>query len=101
MLLCYSLRDNVRLASDAGMYAQAFLLSLAAHDYAAIPQTTLSYSAKTVWRIVNIPEGVSLLYVISFGMPDKTPLLPELQGRANSFINKCRLASIIKFYFFS
>ncbi|WP_325177861.1 nitroreductase family protein [Pantoea sp. 1B4] len=74
--------DNVRVASDAGMYAQTFLLSLAARGYAGVPQAVLSYFAQTVRRILNVPESFRLLYGISFGMPDKThPSLSYREGR--------------------
>lgn len=38
-----SVGDNVRVASDIGMYAQTFLLSLTAQGLAGIPQTLLGF----------------------------------------------------------
>ena len=81
------------------MYAQTFLLSLAARGYAGVPQAVLSYFAQTVRRLLNVPEGFRLLYGISFGIPDKThPSLSYREGRGISG-RKCRLASITTFYF--
>lgn len=74
--------DNVRVASDAGMYAQTFLLSLTARGYAGVPQAVLSYFAQTVRRILHVPDNFRLLYGISFGTPDKThPSLHHREGR--------------------
>lgn len=76
--------DNVRVASDAGMYAQTLLLSLASRGYAGVPQAVLSYFAQTVRRILNIPENLKLLFGISFGIPDEThPALSYKEGRVS------------------
>lgn len=84
LLFIPAVGDNVRVASDVGMYAQTFLLSLAARGYAGVPQAVLSYFAQTVRRILNVPEGFRLLYGISFGIPDKThPSLSYREGRVS------------------
>lgn len=84
LLFIPAVGDNVRVASDAGMYAQTFLLSLAARGYAGVPQAVLSYFAQTVRRLLNVPEGFRLLYGISFGIPDKThPSLSYREGRVS------------------
>lgn len=62
--------DNVRVASDVGMYAQTFLLSLAARSYAGVPQAALSYFADTVRSVLNVSDDLKLLFGISFGIPD-------------------------------
>ncbi|WP_204352865.1 nitroreductase [Salinicola peritrichatus] len=64
--------DNVRVASDVGMYAQTFLLSLAARGYAGVPQAVLGYFADTVRQALGVPDELKLLFGISFGMPDST-----------------------------
>ncbi|MEG3110995.1 nitroreductase [Pantoea sp. T14] len=84
LLFIPAVGDNVRVASDAGMYAQTFLLSLEARGYAGVPQAVLSYFAQTVRRILNIPENFKLLYGISFGIPDKNyPSLSYREGRVS------------------
>jgi nitroreductase len=62
--------DNVRVASDVGMYAQTFLLSLTAHGLGGIPQTTLGFFADTVRSVLGVPHELRLLFGISFGHPD-------------------------------
>ncbi|MBK0678683.1 nitroreductase [Klebsiella oxytoca] len=62
--------DNVRAASDVGMYAQTFLLSLAARGYAGVPQTILGFFAETVRQALGVSSDWKLLFGISFGTPD-------------------------------
>lgn len=69
-----SFGDNVRVASDIGMYAQTFLLSLTARGYAGIPQTLLGFHADTVRKILNVSEQYRLLFGISFGYADTNAL---------------------------
>ncbi|ENT9310366.1 nitroreductase family protein [Escherichia coli] len=84
LLFIPAVGDNVRVASDAGMYAQTFLLSLAARGYAGVPHAVLSYFAQTVRRLLNVPEGFRLLYGISFGISDKThPSQSYREGRVS------------------
>lgn len=73
-----SVGDNVRVASDIGMYAQSFLLSLTARGIGSIPQTILGMSADTVRQLLGVPDDMKLLFGISFGYPDK-------EAKANSF----------------
>ncbi|UHD44102.1 nitroreductase [Aureimonas altamirensis] len=65
-----SVGDDVRVASDVGMYAQTFLLSLAARGYAGVPQAVLSYFADTVHAVLQVSSELKLLFGISFGIPD-------------------------------
>ncbi|CAM3764504.1 nitroreductase [Xenorhabdus thuongxuanensis] len=69
-----SFGDNVRVASDIGMYAQTFLLSLTARGYAGIPQTLLGFHADTVRKILNVSGQYRLLFGISFGYADPNAL---------------------------
>lgn len=62
--------DNVRVASDIGMYAQTFLLSLTAHGFAGIPQTMLGFYAQTIREQLEVPADLKLLFGISFGYAD-------------------------------
>lgn len=62
--------DNVRVASDIGMYAQTFLLSLASRGYAGVPQTVLGFFAEPVRRILGISDEMKLLFGISSGLSD-------------------------------
>lgn len=62
--------DNVRVASDIGMYAQSFLLSLTSHGIGSIPQTLLGFHADIVRDTLGVPEELKLLSGISFGYPD-------------------------------
>ncbi|ERG69410.1 hypothetical protein HMPREF9336_04106 [Segniliparus rugosus ATCC BAA-974] len=70
--------DGVRVAADIGMYAQTFLLSLAAHGFGGVPQTALGLYADTVRESLGIPAERKLLFGISFGRPDEA-------AAANSF----------------
>ncbi|MFD9319117.1 nitroreductase family protein [Streptomyces sp. NPDC060053] len=45
-----------RTAGDIGMYAQNFLLSLAARGLAGIPQTVLGVYADTVREFLGVPS---------------------------------------------
>lgn len=81
LLFIPAVGDNVRVASNAGMYDQIFLLSLAARGYAGVPQAMLSYFSQTVRRLLNVPEGFRLLYDISFAIPDKTHPSPSYRER--------------------
>ncbi|CAI0693728.1 Nitroreductase family [Serratia entomophila] len=65
-----SFGDNVRVASDIGMYAQNFLLSLTARGYAGIPQTLLGFHADTVREALGVSAEFRLLFGISFGYAD-------------------------------
>ncbi|WP_405960132.1 nitroreductase [Streptomyces sp. NBC_00024] len=65
-----ALGDGVRTAGDIGMYAQNFLLSLAARGLAGIPQTVLGVYADTVREFLGVPAELKLLFGISFGMAD-------------------------------
>jgi nitroreductase len=65
-----SFGDHVRVASDIGMYAQTFLLSLTDHGLAGIPQTGLGFFADTTRKVLNVSGEYKLLFGISFGYPD-------------------------------
>jgi nitroreductase len=70
MLFMNPVGDNVRVASDIGMYAQTFLLSLAAHGLGGIPQTSLGFYADTIREVLGIEPARKLLFGMSFGYPD-------------------------------
>lgn len=65
-----SFGDDVRVASDIGMYAQTFLLSLTDHGLAGVPQTALGFFADTIRKELNISDKFKMLFGISFGYPD-------------------------------
>jgi nitroreductase len=65
-----SFGDNVRVASDIGMYGQNFLLSLEARGFAGIPQTLLGFHADMVREMLQVSEQFKLLFGISFGYAD-------------------------------
>jgi len=65
-----SFGDDVMVASDIGMYAQTFLLSLTAHGLAGIPQTGLGFFAETTRKVLNVSSEYKLLFGISFGYAD-------------------------------
>lgn len=71
-----SFGDNVRVAGDIGMYAQNFLLSLAARGFAGIPQTLLGFHADTMREMLGVDKSYRLLFGISFGYED-------VEARAN------------------
>jgi len=62
--------DGVRVAGDVGMYAQTFLLSLAAHGLGGVPQTLLGFFANTAREVLGIDSSMKMLFGISFGYPD-------------------------------
>ncbi|MNE87891.1 Nitroreductase family protein [compost metagenome] len=64
------IHDYVRSASDVGMYAQTFLLSLHARGLAGIPQTLLGLYARTIREVLGIGEEMKLMFGISFGYAD-------------------------------
>ncbi|GAB2958936.1 nitroreductase [Streptomyces pseudoechinosporeus] len=66
-----SFGDGVRAAGDIGMYAQNFLLSLAARGLDGIPQTMLGFYADVVREFLGVPEELRLLFGISFGRADQ------------------------------
>ncbi|MFD3002687.1 nitroreductase [Pontibacter toksunensis] len=65
-----SFGDHVRVASDMGMYAQTFLLSLTDHGLAGIPQTGLGFFADTTRKVLNVSDEFKLLFGVSFGYAD-------------------------------
>lgn len=67
-----SVGDNVRVASDVGMYGQTFLLSLTAHGLGGVPQTVLGMFADVIREHLGISADYKLLFGISFGYPDET-----------------------------
>jgi nitroreductase len=75
--------DGVRVAGDIGMYAQNFLLSLAARGFDGIPQTALGFYAEVVREFLDVPEELKLLFGISFGVADRAaPVNGFRMGRA-------------------
>lgn len=70
LLFAPNVGDNVRIASDVGMYAQTFLLALADNGLAGVPQTMLGSYADQARDLLNIPKDMNLLFGISFGHPD-------------------------------
>lgn len=70
LLFMPSFGDNVRVASDIGMYGQTFLLSLAARGLGGIPQTFLGFFAGTIREFLGVSEEYKLLFGISFGYPN-------------------------------
>lgn len=61
--------DGVRAASDVGMYAQTFLLALAARGLGGVPQTVIGFYADAVREVLGVPETQKLLFGVSFGFP--------------------------------
>ena len=70
LLYVPSFGGKVRVASDVGMYAQTFLLSLVAHGLGGVPQTMLGLFADAARKILPIKEKSKLLFGISFGYPN-------------------------------
>jgi nitroreductase len=62
--------DGVRTGGDIGMYAQTFLLALAARGLGGIAQTTLGMHADVVRQVLGVPDELKLLFGISFGIED-------------------------------
>lgn len=75
--------DGARVASDLGMYAQNFLLSLTSRGLAGVPQTLLGMFADPVRDALGIDADMKLLFGISFGHPDLSSAAANLRiGRA-------------------
>ncbi|PKQ04928.1 MAG: nitroreductase [Alphaproteobacteria bacterium HGW-Alphaproteobacteria-11] len=84
--------EPVRVAGDVGMYGQTFLLSLAAHGLAGVPQTLLSLFANTVREVLGIDPSLRMLFGISFGYP-------EPDNPVNSFpLGKAPVAETVTFH---
>jgi nitroreductase len=84
--------DNVRTASDIGMFAQSFLLSLASRGLTGVPQTYLGFYADPVRQVLNIDPASKLLFGISFGRPD-------IKSPASSFqVGRAPLEELVTFY---
>lgn len=66
--------DSVRVASDMGMYAQNFLLSLTAQGFAGIPQTLLGLFSAAIRAHLGVPYQMKLLFGMSFGYADPTAM---------------------------
>lgn len=66
-----SVGDGVRVGADLGMFAQTFLLALAARGFGGIPQTILGYFADPVREVLGIGQESKLLFGISFGKIDE------------------------------
>lgn len=66
--------DSVRVASDLGMYAQTFLLSLTAHGFAGILQTLLGLFAAPIRAHLGVADNMKLLFGMSFGYADPAAL---------------------------
>lgn len=84
--------DNVRVASDIGMYAQTLLLSLTAHGLGGVPQTMLGFYAETIRKELGVDPSMKLLFGISLGYPDEKH--PANQYR----INKAPLEESVTFH---
>lgn len=76
--------DNVRIASDIGMYAQTFLLSLTAHGLAGVPQTVLGFFADVVREELGISKDFKLLFGISFGYEDSAAVANSIRMERDS-----------------
>ncbi|MEU9130575.1 nitroreductase [Kitasatospora sp. NPDC048540] len=70
-LLCVPAFAGARIAADAGMYAQTFLLALAARGLGGVAQTTVGFYADTVRATLGLPDDHRLLFGMSFGYPDE------------------------------
>ena len=81
LLFMPSFGDNVRLASDVGMYGQTFLLSLAARGLAGVPQTSLGFLAGTMREFLGVSNEFKLLFGISFGYADESASCNRLPAK--------------------
>jgi nitroreductase len=92
LLFMPAFNDDVRGTSDIGMYAQTFLLSLAAHGLAEVPQTYLGFYADTVREQLKVDQTFKMLIGLSFGYPD-------VGSPASSFrIEKARIQENVTFH---
>lgn len=61
---------SLREACDLGMFAQNFMLGLAANGLGSCPQTALGLMANTIKPKLGIGDDQILLWGLSFGYPD-------------------------------
>jgi nitroreductase len=92
LLFMPSFYDDVRTAGDVGMFAQTFLLSLAAHGLAGVPQTYLGFYADPARKVLGIDPALKMLFGISFGHPDMT------SAASNYRIDRAALNEIVTFH---
>jgi nitroreductase len=92
LLFMPSFYDDVRAAGDVGMFAQTFLLSLAAHGLAGVPQTYLGFYADPARKVLGIDPALKMLFGISFGHPDMT------SAASNYRIDRAALDEIVTFH---
>jgi nitroreductase len=81
----------VRVASDVGMYAQTFLLSLIAQGFAGIPQTLLGLFAAPIRAHLGVPDEMKLLFGISLGDADPAGLAAAPTMPRAPFSDSCVL----------
>lgn len=93
LLFMPSVGDNVRVASDIGMYGQTFLLALAARGIASIPQTSLGYMADPARKVLGLSDNYKLLFGISFGYED-----PDAQGNRRVRMGRAPLEETVTFH---
>jgi hypothetical protein len=84
--------DGVRVASDIGMYAQTFLLSLTSRGLVGVPQTLLGMFADPVREVLGIGSGMKLLFGISFGYEDVSGLSARVR------MERAPLAESVQFH---
>jgi len=84
--------DGVRAASDIGMYAQTFLLSLASRGLVGVPQTLLGMFADPVREVLGVGPEMKLLFGISFGHPDTDGLSSHVR------MERAPIADSVHFY---
>ena len=70
VLLVFLEKRRLREACDLGMFAQNFMLGLAANGLGSCPQTALGLMANTIKPKLGIGDDQILLWGLSFGYPD-------------------------------
>lgn len=84
--------DGVRVASDIGMYAQNFLLSLTSRGLAGVPQTLLGMFADPLREMLGVEDEMKLLFAISFGYADPSALSAKVR------IERAPLTESVRFH---
>lgn len=80
--LCMPDWCGVREAADVGMYAQTLMLALSAAGIGSCPQTALGMFADEVRVALELPADQKVLFGISFGYADDSPVNQARTARA-------------------
>ena len=74
---------GLREACDLGMFTQTVMLGLTAQGLGSCPQTALGFMAKQIREVIEVPDHHKLMFGLSFGYPDATPINDVVTDRTD------------------